>query len=243
MIFSARQLEDLLKRQGSVVLPYRARLTPAAQDWVRHNKIAVAYNDVTIDLNGKPSSGGEKNATGAKFLWWSDGPDGVAKAAIGMAAREVVLESMAILEDASRAIAAVRTLNDAIATGTAAGGVLVTKNAGPAVIVANKAANLRAVVATTIAAVEESIETMAANVLVIEREKLSLMQLRNIVVRFCKGTRKIDAVVESEIKALGGGCECGGKCPCKQPPAAAPAGCGGCAQAGSCPAARAVAAM
>ena len=38
MIVTARQLEDLYRANGSnghVVLPYRARLTPLAQDWVK----------------------------------------------------------------------------------------------------------------------------------------------------------------------------------------------------------------
>ncbi|MBC7783081.1 MAG: hypothetical protein H7144_04510 [Burkholderiales bacterium] len=206
MIFSARQLQDLLKRQGSIVLPYRARLTPAAQDWVRHEKIVLAYSDVTIDVNGKlaPAAPGVKDqSSGPRFLWWSDGPDGVAKAGIGMAAREVKLESMAILEDGSRAISAVRTLNRAVNENTAAGGVLIARNAGPAVILANKARNLRAVVGTSMAAVEESIATMAANVLIVERDRLSLSQLKNLLVRFCRGDRKIDAVMEHELKELG----------------------------------------
>ncbi len=207
MIFSARQLQDLFKRQGKIVLPYRARLTPAAQDWVKHEKIKIAYDDVKISQNQSPAGvvGAISNDNpGPKFLWWSDGPDGIAKAAIGMAARETKLESIAILEDASRAISAVRTLNESITKNSAAGGVMVVKNAGPALILANKAKNLRAVPATTMAAVDESIATMSANVLIIEREKLSLMQLKNMVVRFCKLPRKTDAVIEAELKAMSG---------------------------------------
>ena len=43
MIFTARQLEDLHKSNGHVVLPYGARLTPLAVDWARGKKIAVGY--------------------------------------------------------------------------------------------------------------------------------------------------------------------------------------------------------
>ena len=45
MIFTQRQLDQLLKLQGKIVLPYRARLSPAARDWVRHNKVAIGYDD------------------------------------------------------------------------------------------------------------------------------------------------------------------------------------------------------
>ena len=221
MIFTQRQLDQLLKLQGKIVLPYRARLSPAAQDWVRHNKVAIGYDDSAFETAAKSASNQNPSAQWAmtnvnraakhtpRFLWWSDGPDGVCKAAVGMASREVKLESMAILEDASRAVSAVRTLSKAVHDGLAVGGVLIVKNAGPALIYTNKAADLRAVMSTTLAAVEESIATLAANVLVIERDKCSLIQLRNILVRFCRGERKIDPVMQSELDSLGRGC-CGG---------------------------------
>src|SRR4051794_26167671 len=48
MFLTARQLEDLHRANGSnghLVLPYRARLTPLAADWVRSRKIALGYSD------------------------------------------------------------------------------------------------------------------------------------------------------------------------------------------------------
>src|SRR3954471_6731251 len=48
MFLTARQLEDLHRANGSnghLVLPYRARLTPLAVDWVRARKIALGYSD------------------------------------------------------------------------------------------------------------------------------------------------------------------------------------------------------
>ena len=51
MIVTARQLEDLHRQNGGngqVVLPYRARLTPLAQDWVRAKRVALGYSDATI---------------------------------------------------------------------------------------------------------------------------------------------------------------------------------------------------
>ena len=57
MILTARQLEDLHKTQGGngqLVLPYRARLTPLASDWVRSKKVTVGYSD---DGFKKPAAG------------------------------------------------------------------------------------------------------------------------------------------------------------------------------------------
>lgn len=199
MILTQRQLEQIFKSHGKIVLPYRARLTPSAQDWIRHNKVQVGYDLVTLDLNQSPASG--QSAT-SKYLWWSDGPDGVAKAAIGMSAREVSLEPMLILEDSTRAISAVRTLSQTTASGASNGGIIIAKNPAIASLLANKTNNLRAVVATTLANVEEAIRIMAANVLVIEREAWALSPLKNLITRFCKLERKIDRVIEDELKAL-----------------------------------------
>ena len=91
MLFTARQLAELLKSAGGngpIVLPYRARLTPLAMDWVRSKKIAIGYSE-------SPQAQAKESATvqapppvTGEFLWWSDGPCGPAKAAIAMEARQ-----------------------------------------------------------------------------------------------------------------------------------------------------------
>ncbi|HZL34256.1 MAG TPA: RpiB/LacA/LacB family sugar-phosphate isomerase [Tepidisphaeraceae bacterium] len=48
MIITARQLQDLHKTHGGngqVMLPYRARLTPLAADYVRARKLVLGYSD------------------------------------------------------------------------------------------------------------------------------------------------------------------------------------------------------
>ena len=55
MIVTARQLEDLHRLNGAngqITLPYRARLTPLALDWVRAKKVALGYSDVEKPANG-----------------------------------------------------------------------------------------------------------------------------------------------------------------------------------------------
>src|SRR5688572_24173867 len=100
MIYTARQLEQLHKANGHVTLPYHARLTPAAQDWVRARKIAVEYSDgeahtVSASVSARPQGGvctrcnstenpavpagaNHEHASNPRgtFLWWCDGPCG-----------------------------------------------------------------------------------------------------------------------------------------------------------------------
>jgi ribose 5-phosphate isomerase RpiB len=55
VIYTARQLEQLHTTNGHVTLPYHARLTPAAQDWVRARRIAVEYTDGETAPESSPS--------------------------------------------------------------------------------------------------------------------------------------------------------------------------------------------
>src|SRR2546423_14390191 len=114
MILTARQLEDLHKSTGGnghLTLPYRARLTPLACDWVKARKIVLGYSDVpapgaanTIaappveplaashspDQQRKyePASG---PSGAAPYLWRCDGPCGPAKAALTAHEKELRL--------------------------------------------------------------------------------------------------------------------------------------------------------
>ena len=56
MIFTARQLEDLHKTNGHIVLPYRARLTPLAHDWLKSKRITVGYSDAGANAKAADSS-------------------------------------------------------------------------------------------------------------------------------------------------------------------------------------------
>src|SRR5437763_8654578 len=96
MIFTARQLEDLHKSNGHVVLPYGARLTPLAVDWARGKRIQVGYGPDELVKESKavtPASDGAKAQAAlapiaGSFLWWCDGPCGAAKAAVGAIGKE-----------------------------------------------------------------------------------------------------------------------------------------------------------
>ena len=99
MFFTARQLEDLHKSNGSnghVTLPYRARLSPLAQDWVRARKIALGYSDAVAPASKSAPGANQpgaalspaKPATPGTVLWWCDGPCGPAKAALTAQAKE-----------------------------------------------------------------------------------------------------------------------------------------------------------
>src|SRR5204863_10046467 len=73
MIFTARQLEELHKTNGHIVLPYRARLSPMAQDWVRAKKIQLGYSDNASPLAASQTNNAAPPVLNSNFLYWCDG--------------------------------------------------------------------------------------------------------------------------------------------------------------------------
>lgn len=199
MFYTARQLELLLKENGSIVIPYGARLTPLAKDWVRRQKVQVGYGDVEPKTGSKPAPPAGKQPL---YLWWCDGPCGSAKAALLNAGREARLEAMAILEDSSRVLAAIRHLATEVQSGAAAGGILVVKRSAVAAVYANRCSALRAIVGTSLPTVEAGIAELAANVLILEADQLTLNQMKHLILRFAKAPRELKESVVRELSEL-----------------------------------------
>src|SRR5687768_15768277 len=104
MFLTARQLEQMLRESGAIVLPFGAKLTPAAQDFVRARKVEVRYD---LDAGKmKPAAAASpaiaSSTSPGAFLWWSGVKSGSAKAAMAMSAREANLREISVLEDATK---------------------------------------------------------------------------------------------------------------------------------------------
>src|SRR5258708_4957099 len=157
MIFTARQLEDLHKSNGHVMLPYGARLTPLAVDWARGKKIAVGYgpdelvkSSNTAKREGEAPS--EPSSTG--FIWWCDGPCGAAKAAIGALSKESNLSAIDAPSDVKQLVPVIRKLAAAVKDGKTTGGLLLLQSASTATVLTNRCTSLRAIVGTTLESLE-----------------------------------------------------------------------------------------
>ena len=117
MIFTARQLEEMHKNNGHVTLPYRARLTPLAQDWIRQKKIEVGYADVDTKTIASSETSAQSLAPsrppGTQYLWWCDGPCGPAKAAIMAQSKESGIAELQIASEAGQIVPATKSMNPA----------------------------------------------------------------------------------------------------------------------------------
>src|SRR5438045_3509043 len=111
MFVTVRQLQDLHRQNGSnghVTLPYRARLTPLAQDWVRSKRVVLGYGEGEPRAPNAPSTAPAGAAASAaqpssgQVLWWCDGPCGPAKAALVTYEKESSLKALDVVHDPHR---------------------------------------------------------------------------------------------------------------------------------------------
>jgi hypothetical protein len=212
MIYTARQLEDLWKANGSngqVTLPYRARLTPMASDWIKSKRIQIGYSD--LDPSAAVAKAKEAQATiaaagassGAPYLWWCDGPCGTAKAALMGQAKEANLAEAPVPSDAGRLVTTIKLLAGEVKNHKAAGAILMVQSGATALVYANRCPSLRAIVGTCFETVEQGIQQVAANVLVIEYPHKTLQQIRNLLSRFVKAKRELSDDVKRAMQELG----------------------------------------
>jgi len=206
MIYTARQLEDLWKANGSngqVVLPYRARLSPMASDWIKSKRITIGYSDdgaAKVEEKPKEKAASSAVATSGSFLWWCDGPCGTAKAALSAQARESNLAQIDEVSEATRLVAVIRKIAAQIKSGRAPGGILMVNSAAAAIVYSNRCPSLRAIVGTCMETLEQGMSQVAANVLIIEYPHKTLQQIRNLLGRFVKAKRELS---EEAKKSLG----------------------------------------
>lgn len=218
MFVTVRQLEDYYRRGGSnahVTLPYRARLTPLAQDWIRAKRVVLGYSDgdaqgtaaPTVPPAGAAASAAQPSSfpgsrTNGTTLWWCDGPCGPAKAALVAYERESSLKALDVPQDARRVASVVKSIAGEVKAGRAGGAVLMVQTGAAAVVFANRCPSLRAVLGTCLEAVEQGIQQVGANVLVIEYPHRTLQQMKNMLGRFVKGRRELSEEVRRQLQEL-----------------------------------------
>ncbi len=222
MIVTARQLQDLHARgsgDGQIVLPYGARLTPLAADWIRSKRISVGYGPDSLlpstgtpnfpspgtlnspapgtpgegrggGLSPQPSPGVPAEGVKGAILWWCDGPCGAAKAALAAQSRETRLAPIDLTSEPTQLTAVIKHLASQIKSSQAGGGVLLVKSAAEAIVYANRCSSLRAIVGTCLESVDQAMTAIGANVLILEYPYKSLPQIRNLLARFARAANR-----------------------------------------------------
>src|SRR3989442_1116205 len=89
-----------------------------------------------------------------------------------------------------------------VKSGRGAAGVLMVKTGAAAMVFANRCPSLRAVLGTCLDAVEQSVQQIAANVLVIQYPHQSLQQMKNMLGRFVRARRGLGEDVRRHLEEL-----------------------------------------
>jgi hypothetical protein len=202
MIFTARQLEELHKSNGHIVLPYRARLSPLAQDWIRKTKIQLGYSDAETPLVISRSADSPTSVPNSNFLYWCDGHCGPAKAALMSQARETQLKEIPLASDPKNLSTVVKQIAAEAKTSPTLAAILMVQYGAAAMVMANRCQCLRAVLGTCLESVEQGLAQIAANVLVIEHPYKSLPQVKNMLSRFIRGQRNLPDETNRQLKEL-----------------------------------------
>jgi ribose 5-phosphate isomerase RpiB len=220
MILTARQLQDLHRQSGGngrLTLPYRARLTPLAIDWIKSKKIVLGYSSVpTPETESANSVASDPSrpvgtsrvdtaaspSTQSTFLYWCDGPCGPAKAALVAHERDSNLRMIERPADVAQLVTVIKLLASEIKSNRAAGAILMVQNGAAAMVFANRCPSLRAILGTCHEAVDQGIAQVAANVLVIEYPHKTLMQVKNMLGRFTRAPRKLSEEAQRQIQEL-----------------------------------------
>jgi len=226
VFITARQLEDLHKSHGGnghVTLPYRARLTPLAADFVRARKLVLGYAEVSAPTGalvaGASNSVGSASRTagaaaqqtvrsadptpiapGPPYVWWCDGPCGPAKAAVVTEEKQTALRALHFKAHPTQIVPVIKSLAAEVKSGKVAGGVLLVQSAAQAIVYANRCKSLRAILGTCLESVEQGISQVAANVLIIEYPHKNLPQIRNMLSRFLRAPRTLSDDVKRQIE-------------------------------------------
>jgi len=194
-VITAGMLEDLRRSGVEIRLCKEALITPAARDWLRDHRLPVTWTD------------GDRGVAGNRCLAV------VMDIALPeMRAVRAVLERSGALAEViepvggrNGVLAATRELCERIACGAVAKGAVFTPDVAIPVCIANKHPGVRAALGTSVAAVEDACRELAANLLVIEQQRATTWQIRQMIDRLLNAPSlprsEIAAVIEAVEKS------------------------------------------
>ncbi len=193
-VVTAIMLSDLLRAGAEIRLSRGALLTPAAKDWLKEHAVPVTWEEP-----------GRTEATLAAVL---DPQVRELRPLRAMLDRRGGLaEIIEPVGGAGGLVPAVRRLCGKIARGEVLKGVVFAADGAVAVCVANKHNRVRAALGTDLPAVEHACRELGINVLVIEHDRQTTFQMRQMIDRLVRGptSARPELAASLEVIEQGGG--------------------------------------
>lgn len=192
-IITANQLEQAIKDKGYALVAQDARLTPLANDFARQHKDKIRRaNPVAGTSVSNPN-----RVSNNRWYWWIDGTCPVVKKVT--TERQAVMSPMANPRKPEAMLSVVRDLVTAIKSGMVAGGVLFVPSAAKIACYANRSQSLRAVVGTSIKAVEDAVSELGANVLIIEYKQHGLASVDGMLDVFLASQPNVTTLIQRAL--------------------------------------------
>src|SRR5690606_17596132 len=136
--------------------------------------------------------------------WWCRRPPGKEKAPAPTVPHRAPVEEMPLCPHAGQDAAAAPGIAGSVNKSAAAGGGIAVAAGAAALLLGDRGPQLRAVLGTSLEAVEAGIEQIAANVLVLEHPRLTLMQARNMLQRFARAKRQLSEDMKRQLQVMAG---------------------------------------
>ncbi|MEW6250110.1 MAG: RpiB/LacA/LacB family sugar-phosphate isomerase [Planctomycetota bacterium] len=208
-LITVNTLVAQLRERGAVELPQDALITPAAADWLRGTHVPVRRLAANPDEDGSGSANGRAGAAAhpaqrpaAPDLYVvGDGRIPVLKTLLPGLEREYAgvkfLSCRGVVEGLCSALHEACT---GLAGCTQRRALVVVVDGAIASCVANKYPHVRAAIVTRPSVVYDLVHRLAANLLILESERLSLRQMQGIVAEFLRGKPELEPAVAEALE-------------------------------------------
>ncbi len=194
-LVTVRTLVEQVRTHGRIELPADALITPAARDWLRGTHLRVATRPASA--SGPP--------TGPVVYFVGDARQPDVQTLLPTLERSYPrLRFLPYDGQIAGLLAAVRAACAGLSECSQRRGVVLVSDGAPVCCLANRFAGVRAAILAAPSALFGLIRALGVNLLILERPRMSLAQIRAAITSFVAGRPSIAPEIAAALAATGG---------------------------------------
>jgi len=192
-VITLKTLVSQSRERGEIALPKDALITPAAADWLQDCTLPIRREDAA------PAAVGPEPTV---YLV-GDAKTSTVRTLLPMLERQYdSLKFLPCQGHLGGCLAAVKEMCDGLAECSRRRGVVLVENGAIVNCVANRHPKVRAAIITKPSALSQLQRTLGMNLLILERQLMSLRQIHATIEAFLTGKARTDPVVASALQVL-----------------------------------------
>lgn len=197
-LITVNTLTTQLRERGAVELPADALITPAAQDWLRGTRVRVHRVGAATGAGGCDGNGAVSAPPRVYVV--GDAAVPVMQALLPGLERQIPgLRFLPCHGHMAGLMAALHETCTALGGCTRRRGVVIVRNGADVCCVANKYPRVRAAILAAPSALLSLQTELGANLLILERDRMSLQQMRAAIERFVAGPAHVSPVIAEAL--------------------------------------------